>query len=173
MNMKIGIISDTHGNSKLMIRVCDSLIEEFGVSEIYHLGDSFEDFQYLKEIGYPILGIPGLWDDEFRDNTTPKVLIRNFVGKKFIFAHAEFLIRRIEGKDFDVWCYGHTHEPKIDIEENRIHFNPGHLKKSVDRGYPASFGIVIFNDNTIKFRIFDIDNALLQSLDYSLNIKNS
>ncbi|MCX8064783.1 MAG: metallophosphoesterase family protein [Candidatus Hydrogenedentes bacterium] len=168
MNGKIGVISDTHGNSKLMIQVCDFLICKIEVSEIFHLGDNFEDYRFLKDMGFPVSGVPGLWDEEFRDNVTPKVLIKNFANKKFIFAHAKFLIERLSREDLDVWCYGHTHKPKILVENGKVYFNPGHLKRDSDRGVLASYGVINFSNTAIEFKVLDIENSVIQSLNYSL-----
>lgn len=168
MNYSIGIISDTHGNLKLMTQVCDYLSDKIKVNEIFHLGDNYDDYKVLKEMGYQVSGIPGLLDNEYLDNITPKIIIKSIADKNFIFAHAEFIIRRLNRKDLDVWCYGHTHEPEIREEGGIVYFNPGHLKKKIDRGCPASFGIVNFLVDKLEFKIFDIENNVIKSLNYPL-----
>jgi len=168
MGYSIGVISDTHGNLKLMTKVCDFLSEIMKVNEIFHLGDNYEDYKTIKDMGYNIYGVPGLWDSEYHDNVTPKIIIRKIANKNFIFAHAEFIIKRLNRKDLDVWCYGHTHQPEIRKENSRIYFNPGHLKKNFDRGHPATFGIVNIKEGSIEFTILDIEKNMVQSLNYPL-----
>lgn len=155
----IGIISDTHGNYKLMEEVCTYLIEMKNVDTIYHLGDNYEDGEYLISIGYPVKVVPGLWCDQFNDWKTPKVIIEEINKIKIAFAHTLELISKTSGKDYHIQCFGHTHTPSIKKDNNKIYFNPGHLKKQIDRASEASFGIIKFENDMIHFEIISTWNT--------------
>ena len=45
----------------------------------------------------------------------------------------------------------------------QIHFNPGHLKRELDRGEQASFGLIELTPDTIELRIHDRNGALRES----------
>ncbi|MGC8738685.1 MAG: metallophosphoesterase family protein [Candidatus Hydrogenedens sp.] len=164
-DIAIGVISDTHGNILLMERVCAYLLHEGNVHTIYHLGDNYEDGEYLISTGYPIKVVPGLWCDQFEDGKIPKVVIEEIHNVKIAFAHTIDLILKSRGKECNIQCFGHTHTPIIKKENNKICFNPGHLKKTIDRGNEASFGIIKFETNYIYFEIIsarDIGNVILK-----------
>lgn len=159
----IGVISDTHGNTLLMEKVCSFLLNQEKVNTIYHLGDNYEDGEYLISIGYPMKIVPGLWCNQFEDGRTPRVIIEEIHNVKIAFAHTIDLILKSRGKECHIYCFGHTHTPIIKKEYNKIRFNPGHLKKQIDRGNEASFGIIKFEINRICFEIisaWDINNIV-------------
>lgn len=161
----IGVISDTHENTLLMGKVCSHLLHKEKVYTIYHLGDNYEDGEYLMSMGYPVKVVPGLWCDQFEDGRTPKVIIEEINNVKIAFAHTLDLILKSRGKECHIQCFGHTHFPIIKKENNKICFNPGHLKRQVDRGNEASFGIIKFETSHISFEIIsarDMDNVILK-----------
>ncbi len=160
----IGVISDTHGNKILMEKVCDYLLKSEKVDTIYHLGDNYEDGEYLISIGFPVKVVPGLWCDQFNDWKTPKIIIEEINKIKIAFAHTLDIILKSSGKDCHIQCFGHTHTPLLKRENNKIYFNPGHLKKQIDRANEASFGIIKFEIDCIHFEIIsarDKTNVLM------------
>lgn len=170
----IGVISDTHGNTLLMERVCSYLLHKEKVNTIYHLGDNYEDGEYLISIGYPVKVVPGLWCDQFEDGKTPKVIIEEIHNIRIAFAHTIDLILKSRGKECNIHCFGHTHTPIIKKDNNKICFNPGHLKKQIDRGNEASFGIIKFETNHICFEIisaWDIGNIVKKIKTEYLNLQ--
>ena len=154
----IGIISDTHGNNILMENVCYFLKNEKCVDTIYHLGDNYEDGIFLSSMGYNVKVVPGLWCDQFHDWKTPKVIIEEINQVKIAFAHTLELILKSSGKDCNIQCFGHTHTPIVKVENNKVLFNPGQLKRNVDRAQEASFGIIKFDINSINFVIISAVN---------------
>lgn len=161
----LGIISDTHGNKILMEKVCNYLIDDKNVNMIYHLGDNYEDGEYLISIGYPVKVVPGLWCDQFNDWKTPKIIIEEINNIKIAFAHTLDLILKSSGRECHIQCFGHTHTPFLKRENKKIYFNPGHLKKQIDRANEASFGIIKFETNRILFEIisaWDIKKVILE-----------
>ncbi len=167
--VRIGVISDTHGNTKLMDSVCNYMIETEQVKTIYHLGDNYEDGEYLISIGFPVKVVPGLWCDQFHDWKTPKVIIEEIKNIKIALAHTLDLILKSAGKNCSIQCFGHTHTPLIKRENNKIYFNPGHLKKQIDRGTEASFGIIKFENDHIFFEIISVYN--MGKVLYNLEVK--
>ncbi|HOQ33441.1 MAG TPA: metallophosphoesterase family protein [Candidatus Hydrogenedens sp.] len=170
----IGVISDTHGNNFLMENVCSYLLHKEKVHTIYHLGDNYEDGEYLISVGYPVRIVPGLWCNQFEDGKTPKVIIEEIHNTKIAFAHTIDLILKSRGKECHIYCFGHTHIPIIKKDNNKVWFNPGHLKKQIDRGNEASFGIIKFETNHIYFEIisaWDIGNVVKKIKTEYLNLQ--
>ncbi len=155
---KIGIISDTHNNNFLMTEVCNYLLEKEQVNTIYHLGDNYEDGEYLISLSLPVKVVPGLWCDQFNNWKTPKIIIEEINMVKLAFAHTLDIILNSSGKECHILCYGHTHTPIIKKDKNKVFFNPGHLKKKIDRANEASFGIIKFEKEGIYFEIISAYN---------------
>ena len=52
--------------------------------------------------------------------------------------------------------HGHTHKPVIDVTNDVVILNPGHLKADVDRGYQASYAVAIFKPNELLMTVLDV-----------------
>jgi putative phosphoesterase len=154
--MKIGILSDSHGNIENLKRAIEILRKE-NVKFIVHLGDNYSDCE-----GLPInIRIPGVYDEEYTNRTIKHRIIKDFGGKKFLFSHTSFTHENdfesdlkpeklIEEGKIDFLVFGHTHIPEIRkeiINDKEIIFvNPGHLKEYDKKGYPPTFGIIEINE---------------------------
>ena len=122
--MNIGVMSDTHGNRKLMHRVADQMRQDAGVTLIIHLGDNFEDAEELRDYGHTVHMVPGLWCPEYRNNRVPKTTLDSFDGVSIACAHAEDDLQE-KAQQADVVLVGHTHCGKIEQRGDVLWLNPG------------------------------------------------
>ncbi len=153
--MKIGIISDTHGN-------IDKVVNEFKDSDvnlILHLGDNSEDGIIIeKKLQREVIAVRGNCD--FYDRKNPLERIIEIGDKKIFMTHGhEYNVKRemntlyYRGKELevDIVLFGHTHIPYLNIGEKLKIFNPG--STLLPRGNsPASIGIMDFESDGVNFK---------------------
>ena len=72
--MKIGIISDTHGNIGLLENAADWLIQKQKIAILYHLGHDYDDVKCLGDRFVEIVQVPGLYDNRYKDGSLPAAL---------------------------------------------------------------------------------------------------
>ena len=141
--MRVGIISDIHDNLENLRPVLERLKQE-RLDQLLCLGD-ITTTETLKEIISGIPDIPlhvvaGNMDNaneikSFIDTKgSDKVTYHHLTGtlsldsKRIAFTHkprdAEVLLQ----EDFDIICYGHTHEPRLLTKEDTLLLNPGDIQ---------------------------------------------
>ncbi|MDI6840207.1 MAG: YfcE family phosphodiesterase [bacterium] len=172
--MKVGVISDSHGNVENVENAIDWL-KKNKIEKIIHLGDDYEDVDVVAHLhGTPrveIIRIPGVFSDHYKNPDIPNRLIFEFDGWSTLITHTreshkndlptdlkpEEVIKTGEAK---VVLYGHTHIPKIDKESGIIYINPGHLQKEDKKGYAPSFGLLEFKKDLLTVKIIDLETKL-------------
>lgn len=158
--MIIGVMSDTHGNRRLMHQVADLMKRTFQVELIVHVGDDYPDAQELRLIGHNVRMVPGLWCEEYHDPRVPKRLYIECDGISLSAAHAEKDLGAAELRA-TVVLTGHTHVAKIEKVGRSLHVNPGHLKHpKLDRGQAPSFAIITTSDESVHVAIRELDGAV-------------
>lgn len=149
----LGVMSDTHGNSPLMHRVADYMVQQLGVQIVFHLGDDYTDAEELMLAGHDVRRVPGLWCYEYQDSRIPKRILEEMGGITVAAVHAEKDLRFSE-RAAGVILVGHTHEPRIMKLGLSLYVNPGHLKSPVNRGNPATFALVEISEDTISAALY-------------------
>ncbi len=157
--MIFGVISDTHGNVRLMHKVADLLSREFAADVIIHLGDDYSDAGQLEMAGHTVWAVPGLWCPEYQGYRVPKVRVKTVEGIRIAFAHAERDIAQVRA-GADLLLTGHTHSARIALADGVISMNPGHLRRSTDRGEHASFGLVTVSERELMCAIHEVNGEL-------------
>lgn len=154
--MKIGLISDTHGNIEYVEETANKMIKDYQVDTLIFLGDECEDIELVKEMFKSYILVPGVFCEHYKNKSMPHRMIKEFQGFKVLITHTTSSHENDFDEDIkpeeitkqekiDIVFYGHTHIPSIERKDGVIWINPGHLKKEDKRGYPASFGIVDFD----------------------------
>lgn len=180
--MKIGVISDSHGN----VDAVEHLVQWFThnkCKKIIHLGDDWDDIsiqiqkdskksspkEEKKQI--EIIKVPGVFSDYYKDSKIPNRLVFEFEEWKVLLTHTQKSHKNdlpkdlkpealIKSKEVEVILYGHTHIPLIDRKEGVIYINPGHLNTSDKRGHPMSFAIIEFEKGFLSVKIVDFKTKL-------------
>ena len=129
--MKILVLSDSHGNISRMIRA----VEKEAPRMIFHLGDCWLDAERLQTYfpDIPIRQVPGNCD--FRPDEPAEQLLcledrRILLCHGHTFGVKTSLLRAgyaAEEKDLDVFLFGHTHAPLVDLRGKTLFLNPGSI----------------------------------------------
>jgi len=168
-NMKIGLLSDSHGNIEYVKKVGQYLKEKANVDLIVHLGDEYDDADVLKDLGIKILRVPGLCSSCYQDPGVPNRIVTEIEGMKILIthsaeAHSSDLPQDKDPKDIireenikAVFC-GHTHIAKVENKNGITWINPGHLRESDKKNNPASFAIVLIEKGKISAKIINYNS---------------
>ena len=157
--MIIGVLSDTHGNRRLMHRVADLMAARFDVGLFFHLGDNYDDAEELAAYGHEVRRVPGLWCREYHDPKTPNRVDETIEGATCCAMHAEKDLRAVD-RGADIVLLGHTHEARIEAIGPSLWVNPGHLKAKPDRGRPPSFATVTIEPGRLRAAIHETDGRV-------------
>ncbi|MDR3592398.1 MAG: metallophosphoesterase [Negativicutes bacterium] len=151
--MKIGVISDTHGNKASILRA----LEAAGPVDMWlHAGDYSQDAVFLAErSGVPVTAAAGNCDG----STTAK--IDEFVtagGKKIWLTHGHRYKVRERSAELGWWgrhygvdivIYGHSHVADVNWTEGLLLFNPGSTVHPRG-GQSPSFGLLDISGDQVK-----------------------
>jgi len=179
--MKIGVMSDTHGNIDAMNEAARIMIEDQNVEAIIHLGDYFDDTEAIDAAEIQIYAVPGLFENAWNDPAIPR-------RKKIALGAATFLISHTSHRtgedrpddfdpmspkdlsDVDAVLYGHTHvmsASRNDIN-GALYICPGHIKADVDRNMPASFCIIEVLPGELYVKFYGLDGEMLNHAHFSI-----
>lgn len=120
---RIGIISDTHGT------LAPDIHRIFAnVDHIIHAGDIGKtDILNELECIAPISAVFGNTDRGPLRNQLKAVLMLSFDPYQIWITHIPDHLKRIvvDPEHYTIQCAGHTHEPMIKQQDNRLYINPG------------------------------------------------
>ncbi|MGI6188466.1 MAG: metallophosphoesterase [Clostridiales bacterium] len=160
--MKIGVISDSHGERLILDRIAQRFKD---ISMFVHLGDLCSDAIYLHNVsGLPVEYVCGNCDFT---RQVPYYKEIEAGDKRIFLTHGHLyrvklgthqLINAVYGKGYDAVLFGHTHKAEIFIADRTIFMNPGSLSHS--RGnMKATIGILeIFKDKLVP-QIVNVDKV--------------
>lgn len=156
-NMRVLVISDTHGIHKNLNRV---LAKERPYEQILHMGDIEGDEEYIESsAGCPVTAVRG--NNDYFSNLPQERMIE-IAGKRIFMTHGhyyyaaagvEHLIREARGRDADMVMFGHTHYPMVRREGSLSVINPGSLSYPRQEGHRPSY-IVMETGPSGDFEIF-------------------
>ncbi|MEG0050786.1 MAG: metallophosphoesterase [Terrisporobacter sp.] len=148
--MKIGIISDTHGDMKSIEKVIPYLKE---CSLIIHAGDYIDDAEYIYyATDVNVKSVKGNCD--LYTINGEYELIFSVGGKKFFLCHGHdynvkigvnSLLKIAKDKDIDIVIFGHSHIPVFEKVNNVLFINPGSLAYPRG-GSQKTFGILTIGE---------------------------
>ena len=156
--MKIGVISDTHGD-QLAIRQVIKLATD--VEMWLHAGDCSQDAEYLRRlVAVPVVAARGNCDgqttarlDEFVEIQGQKIWLTH--GHRYnVKRGRDELLEFAKDHTMNVVIYGHTHIPDNGWCEGILLFNPGSATCSY--GSPGTFGIIEIDEDKIVGSIIDL-----------------
>lgn len=157
--MRIGVISDTHGDLDLAFEA----IRQMGdVDLILHAGDTYKDLEMLSEdTEVEMIGVRGNIGPADRG---PAELVLELNGYRIFLVHGHHydvkhslmrLFYRAQELEVDVVVYGHTHLAMTAVEGNILFVNPGSI--GFPRGkYKNSYSIIDLSGKNVKAEILEI-----------------
>lgn len=151
--MKVLVLSDSHGNLSNMIRA----VERESPRMILHLGDCWRDGERLHD-RFPELPFEQVHGncDFLRDARKAEKLL--YLGdKRALMCHGHtYGVKQsllaaglaAEEKDLDLFLFGHTHKPLVDMRGKTLFLNPGSIG---DYARPT-YGIVTLENGKLDAR---------------------
>lgn len=160
--MKIGVMSDSHGNLKAVKQAVDEMGQ---VDVIFHLGDYVEDALYLRTItNTPVHILKG--NQDFFANDGSMDLETTLGGFRFFACHGHkhgvkndlyrLYCTGLE-KNAQVVLYGHTHHAYIEDDGRILMMNPGSVG-APRMGDPGSYGLISIENGNIDAKIMPLWN---------------
>lgn len=143
--MRIGLISDTHGDGAAMRKT----VKQAGPVELWlHAGDHARDAEYLHDLtGMPFYAASGNCDPRSADPPDQFIQLEGWHimlthGHRYQVKHGlRELIWWAKQYEANVVIFGHTHKPVVEQGAGLMIINPG--SPSMPRGGSiASFGIL-------------------------------
>ncbi|SFS98919.1 metallophosphoesterase family protein [Marininema halotolerans] len=152
--MRVLIISDTHGEAKLLKEVCHRV----GADHVIHCGDFTTDVAELPTVPLTIVQGNCDWEDVPKDVLWDAGRIRFYVthGHKYQVNSSLLPIQyRAEEVGAQVACFGHSHFPVCEQVGNLLLLNPGSITSP--RGYrtPTYAVLEILGDHSVEVHFYD------------------
>lgn len=157
--MKVGVLSDTHGNISLV----DRTVELMGsIDYILHAGDFASDAEYIKsKVKCDVISVSGNCD---YFSLAPSEKIIKLKGHTIFITHGHHysvksgyrnLIIKAKKLCANIVIFGHTHLPENKIIDNILFFNPGSvfLPKKSNKG---TYGILYLTKDNMFGRLYTI-----------------
>jgi putative phosphoesterase len=158
--MKIGVMSDSHGNIKYVRQAAEYMMEA-EVDYIIHLGGDYYDARILDNLPVNVIKVPGVYEAIYQDDSVPNRLVEDIAGFRVLITHTKDSHRNdlprdekpeeyIANRKVDIVLFGYSHSFCAKLEGGILMVNPGHLKAEDKRG-EATFAILDINNNvTVK-----------------------
>ncbi len=161
--MKLIVISDTHGELDQVNLLVDKLRKE-QPDLVIHLGDDSPDVKPIEDAGFKVVNVPGVFEDVYKNVKVANRVIIKLGSWYVLLTHTpeshkndlptdpkpEELASR---KAVDAVFHGHTHIPRLEEVNGVLYLNPGHLKKSDKKGWPATYAVVGVEGNVLRAEI--------------------
>ena len=130
--MKVLVLSDSHGNIFNMIQA----VEREAPRMVFHLGDCWRDGERLHD-RFPELPFEQVYGncDYFRGSWEAEKLLC-LGDKRVLLCHGHtYGVKQslltaglaAEEKDLDLFLFGHTHKPLVDMRGKTLFLNPGSI----------------------------------------------
>lgn len=149
--MRIGVLSDTHGNLTLARMV----LEDMGpIDLLLHAGDYYEDSCRMAEWGVRVVGVVGNCDCRVEG---PAERLVQAGGRRLLLTHGHryrvkqdfrALWARARELGADVVVFGHTHRAEAFWLGKVLFFNPGSLHAPA--GGRPSYGVLLVGEDGIR-----------------------
>ena len=174
----IAVVSDSHGNADYVQHFLND-INSFDIDFVYHLGDYYDDAQLIIDAGYSVIRVPGTWTRYYDDFRVDKRRFEDIKGWRFFLSHTPSMESLDTSEDYDpqlvveqqqchVMLHGHTHCPSMVLKNGVLIINPGHIKASTDRGFPASYCMLTISEDQLDAEIYHLkENATYQKDSFS------
>ncbi len=160
--MKIAVLSDTHGNMELLDRALALARKEDSLDLVIHLGDEHTDIDGMLDAGEKAEVVPGIYHRDYTSGALPASHVMTLGGIVVGLAHQPSDLPSLQDRpEPRLLLHGHIHSLAIAQHPWGVTFNPGQLMKPVDKGRPASFGILLISGDSLTILGIDLEGRRL------------
>lgn len=164
--MKIGVISDTHGNTELLESAVEWLARKQKIAMLYHLGDDYNDVHVLEDRYLEIIQVPGIYDERYKNGSLQAKSFEAVLGLNVLLVHSyEKDVTTEDVQRSDIIIYGHTHREELRLLDGKLYMNPGHLKGALDKNMPPTFGLLTLADRSVSAAIYGMNFRLVRTIE--------
>lgn len=162
--MKIGIVSDTHGNMDAVEAVAEAAPD---VELWLHAGDFVEDARYLEKLSDTgVVKVAG--NGDWPRTEAPMETVVEIAGHRIFLTHGhtygvnygrEGLMEAARAEGCDIAVYGHTHKADyVRAGEDGISIlNPGSASRPRDERRPSFMTAELFPGEEAKVELFRME----------------
>ena len=158
--MRIGIMSDSHGNTMAV----DQAIEKAGEVDLWlHAGDLIQDAEYLAMVtDKEVINVAGNCD--WPQGRVPDERMIELGGHKIFLSHghnygvkrgSEKFTRAAIAQGADIAVYGHSHVAEVKEQDICLTINPGSISYPRD-GAGQSFMVLNISQNKLDVEHFHL-----------------
>ena len=155
--MKILVLSDSHGKVGNM----EQAVEAESPRMILHLGDCWRDGEKLHELfpQIPFHQVPGNCDFRPAEPTEQLLFLED---KRVLMCHGHtYGVKQslltagytAEEQNLDLFLFGHTHKPLVDMRGKTLFLNPG----SIGDSRRPTYGVVTLENGRLDGRIVPLE----------------
>lgn len=156
--MQIMIISDSHWlNCSKLTKIINEARSTYQIDYCLHCGDIFTPYKSLNiPHFYVVKGNNDYGDLALEQELTIDNLnILMVHGHKYGVEYDLDLLKARSKNKYDLVCFGHTHKPYLEYDNNTIYINPG--SAAFPRGSYPNPTYVVFDTNTKETIFVDIE----------------
>jgi putative phosphoesterase len=165
--MKIGVMSDSHGEVANVREAGAFLAGELNVDLIVHLGDDEEDADALRELGPEVIVIPGVFSERYKDPAVANRARTEFGPWRVLLSHTGEAHKNdlpedpdpqalVDRREVDLLLHGHTHTPYIASKNGVAIVSPGHLRAWDTKGHDASFACLEVRGRELEVTVYSL-----------------
>ena len=175
--MKIGVMSDSHGNIGYVRQAAEYMMEA-EVEYIIHLGDDYYDARILDNLPTNVIKVPGVYEAIYKDASVPNRLVEDIAGLKVLITHTKDSHRNdlpydkmpeeyIASRKVDIVLFGHSHSFCAKLEGGVLMVNPGHLRAEDKKG-EATLAILDINNRDVDVKIVNMKEEVKSQASFQL-----
>ncbi len=156
--MRIGVISDTHGDCDAIKRAVAAV---GAVDRWLHLGDFYKDSKLLAE--YTNLSVDAVAGNCDGNYVQPDTMDVQYEGACIYMTHGHIydvnsslagLVKAAMGVSADVALFGHTHKPHMEKQGDLLVLNPGSASRPIGCKNP-SVAVLTIDNGEVKAEIIN------------------
>ena len=130
--MKIGLVSDSHGNIENLRRAYREAKDKHHCELFFHVGDDYQD---IHKAGITdtekVFRVPGVFHPKYQTKELEARLVQEIEGYKILVTHSKLKHKNdpdgiLDPEDaaakgeYDLIFFGHTHVPDISVNEKGV-----------------------------------------------------
>jgi putative phosphoesterase len=165
--MKIGVVSDSHGELDNVREAGAFLADELNVDLIVHLGDDIEDVDALRGLGPEVVVVPGVFSDRYKDPAVTNRVRTDFGPWRALLSHTSEAHKNdlpedpdpqtlVNRREVDLLLHGHDHIPYVASKNSVVMVNPGHLRGWDTKGHDASFACLEVRGRELEVTVYSL-----------------